>query len=530
MARKVERRRKKAPDYVRVQKAYPAPEIVDGADSDWKIVKSGNTAGLTTFQSHTMKVPLGTDSISQGVRMHEMLHVAYTPENWHQLAVDAGVDPDVVQHSEDARIEFLGHYEAGIDAGQMLTPDEAHQLAVQTYKNPRALAGMFMSAWMQPNTQTELFRAAAAIARNEDAAQWVDEHAADIAKLDPIIRDNPANLLAHAQDEMQRSRLTRLSAVHKAYNLAQSIAGPYFDSDYLDPDYYNPGDFWPHEAKGPVNPHDFEASIRMARELTDSLPEDIEEMLPAKGEGDKDGLTPKGEHTREGVEQGIDKMSPPEVTREKMEEMLSDFAGTMKPEMVKGTGMWGKLLPINEWPRPLVMPSRLRGNMPALTDEGALFTAPYRLTIDNRVFRTIRKRPGGGAVLIDRSGSMHLRPDQVLEIMTMMPAAIIASYSGSRVDGRLDILAKDGRRARDESISQNYGGNNCVDGPALLWLAEQKGPRFWVSDGHVTGVADAPSENLRAHATLLCRKHRIRRFDSIEEVMEFADKQGIVIR
>lgn len=520
MARKVERRRKKAPDYARVQKAYPAPEIVDGPENDWKVTRDSNGQAFTQFADHTMKVPLGTDSLSQGIRMHEMLHVAYTPENWHQLAVDAGVDPAVVQHAEDARIEFLGSYQAGIQVGDLLTPDEQQQVGVKTYKNPRALAELMMSAHMQHETRVGIFRGALNHATNEDAAQWVEENAAEIAKLDPIIRDNPDNLHAYAVNAIGVKKLTRRNAVSKAYNLSSTITNRYLNADQME--YYDPDDGLP-------KPQDFETSIRMARELIDSLPDDIDEMLPQKGDGDE-GLTEKGDHTREGVEQGIAEMAPPDVTREKMEEMLSDFAGTMKPEMVAGEGMWGKLRPINEWPRPLTMPSRLRGNLPALTDEGALFTAPYRLTIDNRVFRTIRKRPGGGAVLIDRSGSMHLRPDEVLSIMTMMPAAVIASYSGSREDGRLDILAKDGRRARDESIAKNYGHNNCVDGPALLWLAEQKGPRFWISDGHVTGVSDAPTENLRAHAALICRKHRIRRFDSIEEVMEFAEKQGIVIR
>ena len=59
-----------------------------------------------------------------------------------------------------------------------------------------------------------------------------------------------------------------------------------------------------------------------------------------------------------------------------------------------------------------------------------------------------------------------------------------------------------------------------IDGPALDWLARQPEPRFWLSDGQVTGIICHGPEELPAAigraervSPAACRTHAARRFD-----------------
>ena len=75
--------------------------------------------------------------------------------------------------------------------------------------------------------------------------------------------------------------------------------------------------------------------------------------------------------------------------------------------------------------------------------------------------------------------------------------AIVATYCGYNGGGDLKIVAKGLRRAPNEQLGPRWGGN-AIDGPALKWLANQKGRRVWWSDGIVTGKSDITKEAIRA--------------------------------
>ena len=59
---------------------------------------------------------------------------------------------------------------------------------------------------------------------------------------------------------------------------------------------------------------------------------------------------------------------------------------------------------------------------------------------------------------------------------------------------------------------------NIVDGPALRWLARQPGPRFWISDGVVTGEGDMQSVDLVVDVIRICGKAAITRVETVEGV------------
>ena len=166
--------------------------------------------------------------------------------------------------------------------------------------------------------------------------------------------------------------------------------------------------------------------------------------------------------------------------------------------------------------RPIPAAARSR----AFTDHGAVLEAAHRLHIDGRVF-TRRRRQRGGTVLIDASGSMRFSPSDLERVITAAPLATVGIYGGRGRSGTLTIVASKGRMAASALIkAASCQHGNVVDGPALRWLARQPEPRIWISDGHVTGIADQPSSDLAVDAIHICRKARITRAEKTDIVTD----------
>ena len=156
-----------------------------------------------------------------------------------------------------------------------------------------------------------------------------------------------------------------------------------------------------------------------------------------------------------------------------------------------------------------------------ISDEGSFIKRPDRAFTDGRVFGNRRRRPNGGAVLIDCSGSMHLAETDIDFIMQNSPGVTVATYCSSTYDGYLYIVAEKGRRADNDHIQYSGMCNGC-DGPALRWLAKQPGPRTWICDGIVTGVHDAPAYHLSAECEEIVSKNKIRQIQSMDEFRALA--------
>ena len=80
------------------------------------------------------------------------------------------------------------------------------------------------------------------------------------------------------------------------------------------------------------------------------------------------------------------------------------------------------------------------------------------------------------------------------------------------------MVARKGRVVDHAGLvkARSYGNGNIVDGPALEWLAKQSEPRFWISDGLVTGEHDKTSIDLGAEAQVICNRAGIRRVDRVQ--------------
>lgn len=249
----------------------------------------------------------------------------------------------------------------------------------------------------------------------------------------------------------------------------------------------------------------FEAVVAAARELTVAhkrAPGRGPRPTPGESTGTS-GLTyrvstnPYGVYADEGGEGGEAESLPCESM---------SFLGPTAAGMVP----WGKLK-VEEPDRPLASCVK-KGGFRA-EDTGSYLRGPHRLLSDGRIF-AVKKRQKTLSVLVDFSGSMNLTEVVLERLLTHVPAAVVAVYSANRADGVLRVLARDGRRVTGDFVRRPSGSANVVDGPCLQWLATQPGPRYWVSDGCVTGVGDMSGVGNTAACAELCLTAKITRVAS----------------
>jgi len=209
--------------------------------------------------------------------------------------------------------------------------------------------------------------------------------------------------------------------------------------------------------------------------------------------------------------------------RQKLSEKLIEYHTS------QGTGMWGDM-EIHKPPLTVNLQSRLKGarNYRA-SDFGYNPKYINRYCIDKKIFKQ-KQNVLGGTILIDASGSMRFDGEDILEIMTLLPAVTIAMYNGRSYDGDLRIIAKGGMRVDQKYLDKYAGGGNVVDGPALEWLATMPPRRIWVSDMHVFGRSGSHSSgaNLIRDCLNICTKHKIINLQDINEVKEHAIKLNMV--
>jgi len=153
-------------------------------------------------------------------------------------------------------------------------------------------------------------------------------------------------------------------------------------------------------------------------------------------------------------------------------------------------------------PLTVTHPNRL-GRRTTACKEGSRIGHWDRL-VTGEIFGRTRKRAVPDVVLIDQSGSMHWSEAKQYELVKQMPVGTIAGYSGNGAKNVLRILARDGRMVAPDLIQTGLGGNE-IDGPALRWLAKQKGRKVWVSDQGVCSDACSDQEALLADCNAVVR-------------------------
>lgn len=150
--------------------------------------------------------------------------------------------------------------------------------------------------------------------------------------------------------------------------------------------------------------------------------------------------------------------------------------------------------------------------------EGSVVRYAHRWSTDRAIFRK-RARRARGTILVDASGSMRLSPGDLDRLLASTRAGLlVALYAGDGEKGELRIVADGAARASDSALAR-FGTGNVVDLPALEWLARQHGPRFWVSDGGVTGIGDRSSRWLRDQCERVRARAAIRRVENVDALI-----------
>jgi hypothetical protein len=208
--------------------------------------------------------------------------------------------------------------------------------------------------------------------------------------------------------------------------------------------------------------------------------------------------------------------------------MRKDMLGRMNYSTGSGVGYWGEM-ETHKPPLTVNLQGRLKnGRNYRPADYGYNPKFIHRWASDKQIFKQ-KQNVLGGTILIDASGSMSFSGQDILEIMSLLPAVTIAMYNGYGNSGDLRIIGRNGMRVTEEYINDWSGGGNVVDGPALKWLATMPERRIWVSDMYIFGASgDTSGFNLMKDVMDTCIKGKIINLKDIEEVKEHAIKLNVL--
>jgi hypothetical protein len=451
----------------------PAPAIIDGVE--WTVRDSGELRrAFVDFDNKTVVVPMEGGPVADMIRNHEMAHVAITPRDIPLFMKLAKEFPNRnLQCAEDARV-YVALKKAGIDTEQAHWPD----------KDIAAMASLPPS----PKNEEERTRCLVATIGTGDFPR-----------------------LAAAMPKEN---------VEEAQRLWEKHYGSYVSRGELPP---------------------FESAIALGRELHEIYASEEEEGIGTASAGESSGkstdsdkseiiakdriapsrpFTPGDQDNAESVEQTVSKDDFTKAERKEIKETLGDQI------MDYVHGSWkkdaGPIADENfriETPK-LRQPHKGKsrtGRKQVSADTGSVPRRLNRYAVDGAVFsRTIKR--GFGTILVDCSGSMNFSMEDVDEIVNALPNSIIAVYSGRSSTGTLVVVAKEGKRI--EEIPEFHGGN-VVDWQSLNWLKKQRGPRYWICDGIVTGQSDGVLGIAYCHKIArLCKLNGIKRFGSLEELLK----------
>jgi len=148
-----------------------------------------------------------------------------------------------------------------------------------------------------------------------------------------------------------------------------------------------------------------------------------------------------------------------------------------------------------------------------------LFSDPQRRIFDHE------RRNKGGIVLIDGSGSMALKREQVIEILKVAPGATVAIYSDMDEGAgspNIHILAKNGKCVEEKNMP-DFGKGNGVDLPALEWaISQRKGkePVVWVTDGGVCTVHGSHTQPIVLQCMKTAKRNKVICVDHVDSAIK----------
>jgi hypothetical protein len=507
------------------------PSLVrDKGRGQWKVreMKKGESPRID-LKGREMIIPFGDTELEQNARQHEMGHAAWTGEKlMEEVVKEFGVSQVLVQGIEDARINT--------NLGNLGLPQDAQVF------DEDGLEGIHM---MRPEDQLALLFATIATGDEEGVREAIEGCGNDMVVqfADHVMREAG---LRYGEGEFNTDEVTR-TAIRLVTEWSNDGSPPPPEDGEGEPGDGEPGDGGtPGEGSSiTVTPGGAGPPIEWKPEHLATVygkrPEVTWSSIPkGKKKGEKADYAETAEdrkmkseaaqsmvETLASVTESADGVRP--VPSHLVEDTDTTKDGTkLSPEYASG-GAWAPM-DIVELARPDRVPARIRGRARGVNDTGAIPVAMHRITSDGRVFRASRIKPMAGAVLIDNSGSMGFKKEDLLRIMAALPAATIADYCSSGSRSELRILARKGRMVAQKVLDTSCGSGNGCDGLALRWLVQQPGPRFWVADGGVTGLGDQQFIEGSEECLVLCKAGKVAQFFSIEQLEKMLEEGTLSLR
>lgn len=445
----------------------PFPDVFDPGEKPWEI---GVGQGATSKNERKMFVPLGSTGQEKLVRLREALYAKYTPdftETMERYGATWKLDPTYLRVAEEARINAIQAY-LGYPVGptcsvaeSVVLGERTSRLASQTDK-----IAALVKVWGDRRLRNAILRKLRLSDRRDVKAMargLIESHFPEVAGVPPF-----TNTLSLAQWFGIHKRAEEAAAKEAAERKAKEKAAAEEEAARA--------------AKGKGNE-----------------PSEEEKRLERDGYVDQKGLR-LNRHEEEQVQQ-----------------LLKKFAQGQSPPIINGSSRWGEMT-IHDAPLSRKVKMRKTARHKRAEEEGVVPEKVYNFASSGKMF-VEKRRELGGSILLDCSGSMSLSQEDVMRLVDLAPALLIAGYAGFSSSGRLRVFVRSGMRVEDDLIGSPAGGGNVVDGPALEWLSRQKEPRMWISDGDVTGLGDGSITSLRSEVAAICRQFRIKRVLDIETAL-----------
>jgi hypothetical protein len=520
-------------------KSFPFVKLIG---AKWKVsVAQSPTEGYADFEKRIIHVPIDASPTSERTRFHELAHVKWTPNiNPGIICAENKIPMSFLNAFEDCRVNerLIRTDESFVDLmedGMMVMDVEGaidivrdHRLEMNPAELQAVTAAMYVCSrgYGEADDMKKLAEYVripmeaidAIIDTVLDERSTFDTSVAASIALRDLLKDDKEEEEEEKEEEEEGKKEKGEKGEKSEGSSGGEPATPETGEDEEDEE----GRDEPEEEKD-EDPDDLDNNA--VDEIIESLetsPAPIEKKPDTYTMYRKPSGTEGGRKDPEGGEEGSGK--------------LKDV-----PDGLDGIGSYGSLFQEGGAMQIFRPPLRdrivLKMHRPTIKKqdyEGGEIRQIHRLRLDEKVMRRkapLKSRRRVGTLLVDASGSMSIKVSQLTKILQAAPQVTVAVYSSNNLDafawrtygtrrqshsvGHLAVVAHRGKRISDEEIKPYLGGGNVVDVEALRWLAAQPKPRFWVCDGHVTGIGDASGQNLNEECLKIAKRANIKRVSSV---------------
>ena len=464
----------------RIPRHYIAPELLQqGEKLPWRTAESAMMEAAVNLEDRTAQVPGISTEEEALTRLHELAHVAWSPQDWlatlSQAAKTHHIPPNSVSIDtlsrlgkmlEEVRIDAKLWRDKGVDMRPVREQYDWSKVPVPT--DPLELTEIVLqlawTVWASFNFNPDMPPTRAV---DPQISSYMEKAWSGLTGRDPIL----AEVVSQAYAEVVREPTSEMRDEQLA------ALAKFFPPKTI--------------AKSPVP-------------LKEEVKKKLEEAKKEEKEADE---------------------------REEKRKSGADATPDTK----------GGYFDIHDHTASIKRPSMKIRRKETPVGYGNKLTFSHRWMMDRSVFA--RRTLTEGGIMIDGSGSMNWTDEDLQAILSKLPAVWVGIYSGfygaSRGQlGRICVLAKKGRWST-YTHEKGKGFGNEIDLEALELLARWPKPRIWLSDGEVCGgIHDLPDPSakgimMQSHGPLVTactkvmKRHEILRVHTKEELLQLISGQRI---